>query len=288
MPAERSPSGTRRQACAPRRQQTKAERIDHDQDARAFEGRVDKALHTRVGQIERVERAGEDAEACKRQHGEYAKDPGGGERAPQSAWDRPAPFPIDESSRDPAKRSGGQQERDDDRRHADFLGKRWPSLDDADPVVDEIAHDGGVERDLFAYSRPKPRIENARRASERSRSEHLAPRRADARAQIIGFEQHGARGAQVCVDPVVPLLLVLEVLGGDVCCGRRGWPALGVSSSRRLTEAASRGSVSATAPCNAMASASLWARRACNFASSRSCPEAPFPWRSASPASRRG
>ena len=51
--------------------------------------------------------------------------------------------------------------------------------------------------------------------------EQLTPRRADARADVVGFQQHGARGAQVCVEPVVPLLLVLEILGGDVRRGRR-------------------------------------------------------------------
>ncbi len=51
-------------------------------------------------------------------------------------------------------------------------------------------------------------------------SEQLAARRADARDRLVGFKQHGARGAEVGVQPVVPLLLVLEVLGGDVRRGR--------------------------------------------------------------------
>ena len=51
--------------------------------------------------------------------------------------------------------------------------------------------------------------------------EQLTPRRADTGADIIGFQQHGARGAQVGVEPVVPLLLVLEVLSGHVRRRRR-------------------------------------------------------------------
>ena len=38
--------------------------------------------------------------------------------------------------------------------------------------------------------------------------------------EVVGFEQHGARGAQVGVEPVVPLLLALELLGRDVRRGR--------------------------------------------------------------------
>ena len=85
----------------------------------------------------------------------------------------------------------------------------------------EITDHRGVYRELASDSGPKLRIENAGRASERSFREQLTPRRADARADVVGLQQHGPRGAQVCVEPVVPLLLVLEVLGGDVRRGRR-------------------------------------------------------------------
>ena len=44
-------------------------------------------------------------------------------------------------------------------------------------------------------------------------------------------------------------------------------PDLGVSSARRLAEAARRGVRSATAPCSVRASASFWARSACRSAS---------------------
>ena len=133
---------------------------------------------------------------------------------------RLAQIPVDKSARDPAKRSGGQRKRDHDRRHAD-LGERRPFADGAEPVADQTPHHLGVYRELPPDSGPKLRIENARRAGEGSLREQLAPRRADARAEVVGFQQHGARGAQVGVEPVVPLLLVLEVLGGDVRRGRR-------------------------------------------------------------------
>ena len=143
------------------------------------------------------------------------KCPGGGERAAQPAWRALGEIPIDKSAGDPAERSGGQRKRDHDRRHAD-LGEhgRSPMAPSQLPIrfritsasTGSFAPDGG----------PQLRIENARRAGERSLREQLTPRRADARAEVVGFQQHGARGAQVGVEPVVPLLLVLELLGRDV------------------------------------------------------------------------
>ena len=95
---------------------------------------------------------------------------------------------------------------------------------------------------------PKLRIEDARRADESSLGEQLAPRRADAGAEVVGLQQHGAGGAQFGVEPVVPLLLALEPLDRDVRAGRgspgfapAASPAFGVSSSRRFVESASRG-----------------------------------------------
>ena len=156
----------------------------------------------------------------ERQHGEDHKCPGGGERTAQSAWRLLAQIPIDKSTGNPAKRSRGQRKRDHDRGHAD-LGEQRPFADGADPVIGEIADHRGVDRELPSDSGPKLRIENAGRASEGSCCEQLTPRRADARADVVGFQQHGPRGAQVGVEPVVPLLLFLEVLGGDVGRGRR-------------------------------------------------------------------
>ena len=50
--------------------------------------------------------------------------------------------------------------------------------------------------------------------------EQLAPRRADAGREVVGLQQHGAGGAQVGVERVVPLFLALELLGRHVGRGR--------------------------------------------------------------------
>ena len=203
-----------------RREHAAAKRIDGDQHARRLERGVDDAPHARIGEAEGVERARQHAEAAKRQGGEDHEYPGGGERSAQPARVAHSWIPIDKAGRKPAERRGGQRKRDHDRRHAN-LGKRRQFAHSAEPIADQAAHHLGVDRNFPPDRGPKLRIEDARRAGERSPREQLAPRRADARAEVVSFQQHGARGAQVGVEPVVPLLLALELLGRDVGRGRR-------------------------------------------------------------------
>ena len=195
-----------------------AKRIDGDQHARRLERGVDDAPYARIGEAEGVERARQHAEAAKRQRGEDREYPGGGERSAQPARGAHSWIPIDKAARKPAERRGGQRKRDHDRRHAN-LGKRRQFAHGAEPIADQAAHHLGVHRNFPPDRGPKLRIEDARRAGESSPREQLAPRRADARAEVVSFQQHGARGAQVGVEPVVPRLLALELLGRDV--GRR-------------------------------------------------------------------
>ena len=273
---------------APRREHAAAKRIDGDQHARRLERGVDDPLHARIGEIKGVEPAGQHAEAGERQNGEDRKCPGGGKRTAQSARRGLAQIPIDKSTSNPAKRSDGQRKRDHDRGHAD-LGQQRPFADGAEPVVDEITDHPGVYRELASDSGPKLRIENAGRASERSFREQLTPRRADARADVVGLQQHGPRGAQVGVEPVVPLLLVLEVLGGDVRRGRRltrfGRELVEALRRVRRGEASVRRSPPAT---RGQARRSGCARPASPCRRGSCCLEARFQSRSASPASGRG
>ena len=153
-----------------------------------------------------------------------------------------------------------------------IFGKRRPFADGAEPIADQIAHHRGVDRDFPPTAAQSCGLRTLDERANVRCCEQLAPRRADARAEVVGFQQHGARGAQVGVEPVVPLLLVLELLGRDVGRGGAGSPDLGVSSSRRFAESARRGVSSATAPCSARASASLWARRPANPRRRGSCP----------------
>ena len=127
---------------------------------------------------------------------------------------------IDNPAREPAKRRGGQREREHDRGHADLQRQRRPLADRAEPVADQAPHHRGVDREFPPDSGPELRIEDARRAGECLARKQLAPRRADAGREVVGLQQHGAGGAQVGVEPVVPLFLALEFLGRDVGRGR--------------------------------------------------------------------
>ena len=84
----------------------------------------------------------------------------------------------------------------------------------------------GGDRNFPPDRDPELRIEDARRPGECLAREQLAPRRADAGREVVGLQQHGAGGAQVGVERVVPLFLALELLGRDVG-GRRGLARFG-------------------------------------------------------------
>ena len=202
-----------------RGQHAASKRIDDDQHPRRFKRGVDEALHARIGKVEGVERAGQHAEAGERQRREEHEYPRGGERAAQPARSAFSWIPVDKTAGEPAERRGSQRQHDHNRRHAD-LSKHRLFADGVDPIADQAPHHLSVDRDFPPDGGPKLRIEDARRAGESSLREQLAPRRADARAQVVGFQHHGARGAQVGVEPVVPLFLGVEFLGRDVRRGR--------------------------------------------------------------------
>ncbi len=187
--------------------------------------------------LNEFERARQHPEASEREDREDHEYPGGGERAAQPARSALSAIPVDKAAGEPAQRRAGQRQRDHDRRHADSLSER-PFADGSKPIADQTPRDLKVARDLPADGGPQLRIENARRAGESTLREQLTPLSADARAQVVGFQQHGARRAQVGVESVVPLFLGLELLGRDVR-RRRGFTRLGrefVEAFRRTRE----------------------------------------------------
>ena len=79
-----------------------------------------------------------------------------------------------------------------------------------------------VARNLARYVDPELRVENARSSGEGLVGEEFAPPRHDASRIVVNCQEHGARGAQLRVEVVVPLLLGVEFGCGGVVgrCGR--------------------------------------------------------------------
>ena len=181
---------------------------------------VDDALDARIGEVERVEGARQEAEGAERQRGEDEEDPGGGERPAQPARRAGFGIAMEDAAGEPAERSGDERKRQGRRRHAHLHRRGQPFADGAEPVADEALHHLGVDRRFPPDGNPQLRIEDARRPGECALREQLAPRGAYAGREIVGLQQHGAGGAQVRVERVVPLLLALELLGRDIGRGR--------------------------------------------------------------------
>ena len=108
------------------REHSARERVDGDQRPRGVERRVDHALDARIGKVERVERARQEAEAGERQRREDEEDPCGGERAAEPARRGCAGIATDDPAREPPKRRDGQQQCERDRRNADLQPRRQP------------------------------------------------------------------------------------------------------------------------------------------------------------------
>ena len=117
--------------------------------------------------------------------------------------------------------SDGQRERERERRNPDLQRRSDALPDRAEPVADQAPHHLCVDRSFPPDGGPELRIEDARRPGECLAREQLAPRRADPGREVVGLQQHGAGGAQIGVERVVPLFLALELLGRDVGCRRR-------------------------------------------------------------------
>ena len=123
---------------------------------------------------------------------------------------------MDNSARDPCERRRDQHEESGDRRYPNLLHERQPRADAVKPIGDLAPDHLGVDRDFLHDGDPELRIDDAGGSCEGFAREQLTSSRADARAEVVGLQQHGAGGAQVGVQRVVPLLLAREFLCRDV------------------------------------------------------------------------
>ena len=180
---------------AGRREHTAAQRVGDDQEPQPIQQRVDAALQAGVGEVEEVERVGEDAERRR------AAVP----RAPE--WSRPRRCARrsrlggvdvdgrDHPARDPSQRDGDQREQNRARRPS-FEGPGASA--EARAASPRRAPSSPARRAEFRSTRqPEQRAEQARGSREGLAREQFAPRRADPRGVFVDLQQHRARRAQV-------------------------------------------------------------------------------------------
>ena len=109
-----------------------------------------------------------------------------------------------------------------------------PFADRAEPIADQRPHarsaSTGASRQTATHSSGLRTLDERAKVRCANNWRRAALMRV---LEVVDFQQHGAGGAQVGVEPVVPLLLGLEFLGRDVR-RRRGSPDFGVSSVEAL------------------------------------------------------
>ncbi len=213
------------------------DRVDHHEQARGVEERVLHPLHARVAEVEGVERERQDPQSEQRQGGEHEHRPARRERAFQPARRFGGGIAIDDAPRDPVNREGYKREQQHRPSQAEALRGRKTTADAGQPVPDSPGDRLDIGRNLARNAQPQLRIEDGGRARKRFARKQVATPRSDPGRNVVGFEQHGAGGAQVGVERVVFLLLGFQLRGRGVC-RRRGVLVFGLG--RQLGEALDR------------------------------------------------